>query len=209
MLMAKGAEAYLFKEKWYDRTVVRKYRIAKSYRIPELDQKIRQYRTIHEAKMFSNARRVGVSTPIIYQVDVPRTTIVYEYIDGKKLKNVINEITRREQERICTQVGRSIGVLHRNGLIHGDLTTSNMILTSERQIYFIDFGLSEHSSEIEQKGVDLHLMRRAFQSTHYRYARECFEAVLVGYREVLDKEAEQVILRIREIERRGRYIEGR
>ncbi|MFX0068839.1 MAG: KEOPS complex kinase/ATPase Bud32 [Promethearchaeota archaeon] len=207
--MAKGAEAYLFKEKWYDRTVVRKYRIAKSYRIPELDQKIRQYRTIHEAKMFSNARRVGVSTPIIYQVDVPRTTIVYEYIDGKKLKNVINEITRREQERICTQVGRSIGVLHRNGLIHGDLTTSNMILTSERQIYFIDFGLSEHSSEIEQKGVDLHLMRRAFQSTHYRYARECFEAVLVGYREVLDKEAEQVILRIREIERRGRYIEGR
>ncbi|MFX1351891.1 MAG: KEOPS complex kinase/ATPase Bud32 [Promethearchaeota archaeon] len=207
--MAKGAEAYLFKEKWYDRTVVRKYRIAKSYRIPELDQKIRQYRTIHEAKMFSNARRVGVSTPIIYQVDVPRTTIVYEYIDGKKLKNVINEITRREQERICTQVGRSIGVLHRNGLIHGDLTTSNMILTSERQIYFIDFGLSEHSSEIEQKGVDLHLMRRAFQSTHYRYARECFEAVLVGYREVLDKEAEEVILRIREIERRGRYIEGR
>jgi len=84
-----------------------------------------------------------------------------------------------------------------------------MILTSERQIYFIDFGLSEHSSEIEQKGVDLHLMRRALQSTHYRYAKECFEAILVGYREALGKEAEGIILRIGEIERRGRYIGGR
>lgn len=209
MLMAKGAEAYLYKEKWYDRTVVRKFRVAKSYRIPELDQKIRQYRTIHEAKMFGNARKIGVSTPVVYQVDVPKTTIIYEYIDGQKLKNIIDEISKQEQERICINVGRSIGALHKNGLIHGDLTTSNMILTSESQIYFIDFGLSEHSSEIEQKGVDLHLMRRALQSTHYRCAEECFEAVLVGYREALGKEAEEITTRIGEIERRGRYIGGR
>ncbi|MFX1485620.1 MAG: KEOPS complex kinase/ATPase Bud32 [Promethearchaeota archaeon] len=207
--MAKGAEAYLFKEKWYDRVVVRKCRVAKRYRIPELDLRIRQYRTIHEAKMFSSARKAGVSTPAICQVDVPKTTIIYEYIDGQKLKNVINEITRQEQKRVCTCVGRSIGRLHKNGLIHGDLTTSNMILTSEKQIYFIDFGLGEHSSEIEHKGVDLHLMQRALQSTHYQHAEEFFEAVLAGYREVLGKDAEDAILRIGEVERRGRYIEDR
>lgn len=204
--MAKGAEAYLFKEKWYGRIVVRKCRVKKKYRIPELDLRIRQYRTIHEAKMFSNARKAGVSTPAIFQVDVPKTTIIYEYIDGHKLKNIVNEIARPERKRVCTRIGRSIGRLHKNGLIHGDLTTSNMILTSEKQIYFIDFGLSEHSSEIESKGVDLHLMQRALQSTHYRYAKECFEAVLTGYREVLGKDAEDAILRIGEIKRRGRYI---
>ena len=77
--------------------------------------------------MFGNARKIGVSTPVVCQVDVPKTTIIYEYIDGQKLKNVIDEISKQEQERICTNVGRSIGALHKNGLIHGDLTTSNIL----------------------------------------------------------------------------------
>jgi TP53 regulating kinase-like protein len=81
--------------------------------------------------------------------------------------------------------------------MHGDLTTSNMILTSHGKIFLVDFGLSERSNELEAKGVDLHLMKRALQSTHYRYVKKCFEAVMAGYN------------KIQEIERRGRYVSER
>ena len=81
MLIAKGAEAYLFKEEWYGKTVIRKFRIPKSYRLPELDIKLRTYRTVHEARMYNEARKVGVPTPIVYSVNLEKTTLIYEYID--------------------------------------------------------------------------------------------------------------------------------
>ncbi|MEM2091709.1 MAG: O-sialoglycoprotein endopeptidase, partial [Candidatus Bathyarchaeia archaeon] len=89
-------------------------------------------------------------------------------------------------------------------------TTSNMILTPSGRIVFVDFGLSEQSVDLEARGVDLHLMRRALASTHYKYADECFNAVIDGYREIMgDEITKDVINKIREIERRGRYIVGR
>jgi TP53 regulating kinase-like protein len=103
-----------------------------------------------------------------------------------------------------------IGRLHKHGIIHGDLTTSNMILTPYGKVVFVDFGLSERSKEVESKGVDLHLMKRALQSTHYKFAKECFEAVMKGYGKVVgDEEVEKVSEKIREIEKRGRYISDR
>jgi TP53 regulating kinase-like protein len=103
-----------------------------------------------------------------------------------------------------------IGRLHKNGIVHGDLTTSNMILTPHGKVVFVDFGLSERSIELEPKGVDLHLMKRTLNSTHHRYAKACFEAVMGGYAEsVGGEEARKVALKIREIERRGRYVADR
>jgi len=85
-----------------------------------------------------------------------------------------------------------------------------MILTSYGKVVFVYFGLSERSTELETRGVDLHLMKRAFQSTHYKYARECFEAVIEGYAEVMgEEETKNVLEKIREIERRGRYVSER
>ncbi len=100
--------------------------------------------------------------------------------------------------------------LHSHGLIHGDLTTSNMILSPEGKIFFVDFGLGERNIEVEAQGVDLHLMKRALQSTHYQFWEECFKNILCGYSSILGPEAaENVYEKIKEIERRGRYIEER
>jgi len=151
-----------------------------------------------------------VPTPTIYMVDLANSNIIMEYIEGKQIKQVLNDMPWKEKLHLCHQIGLLIGRLHKNGIIHGDLTTSNMILTTFGKIYLVDFGLGEYSSELEIRGVDLHLMKRALQSTHHRYAKECFETVIGGYTKSMGKkEAKNVLDKIQEIERRGRYIEER
>lgn len=209
-LIARGAEAELLLQRmWLDREVLVKRRVKKMYRIPELDQRLREYRTIHEAEIIHRAKKMGVPTPIIYMVDVPRTTIYMEYVRGKLIRNLLDELPGEDRMLLFYSIGVLVGRLHRGGIIHGDLTTSNMILTAEEKIYFLDFGLAEVSEEVEKRGVDLHLMKQMLMSTHYEYAEECFQAFLEGYREVMGGEAEEVVRKIGEIERRGRYVSER
>jgi TP53 regulating kinase-like protein len=133
-----------------------------------------------------------------------------EYVEGRQIKKALNTMPSKERLQLCRHIGTLIGRLHKHGIIHGDLTTSNMILTRSRKVYFVDFGLGEFSEESEVRGVDLHLMKRALQSTHYKFAKECFEAVVAGYSEAFGKEtADKVLGKVNEIERRGRYIEER
>jgi TP53 regulating kinase-like protein len=107
-------------------------------------------------------------------------------------------------------IGELVAKLHKQGIVHGDLTTSNMIQTPEGKLYFVDFGLGEKNSELEARGVDLHLLKRALQSTHYQYWEECFRNVECGYSSIVGAElAEKVYEKIREIQRRGRYVEER
>lgn len=210
MLIKKGAEANLYLEEWHNRKVIMKRRLPKRYRIQELDKEIRSQRTVHEPHIIHKAKEAGVPTPIIFMVDVAEANIIMEFVDGKQVKQVLNDLPPEERLRLSRHIGGLIGHLHKHGIIHGDLTTSNMILTPYGKVVFVDFGLSERSTELETKGVDLHLMKRAFQSTHYKYARECFEAVMKGYAEVVgEKEAKNVLEKIREIERRGRYVSER
>lgn len=209
-LLKKGAEANLFLESWHGRKVVMKRRITKEYRVPELDCQIRRYRTLHEPRLMHSAKEAGVPTPTIFMIDSAESTIVMEFIEGKQVKQVLNDLSKEERLQLCRRIGILIGQLHKNGIIHGDLTTSNMILTPNGRIVFVDFGLGEYSKELEIKGVDMHLMKRAFQSTHYRFAQECFEAVMQGYGEIVgEEEAKNVLGKIAEIEKRGRYIAER
>ena len=210
MLIKKGAEANLYLEEWHNRKVIMKRRLPKKYRIQELDEEIRSQRTVHEPHIIHKAKEAGVPTPTIFMVDVAEANIVMEFVDGKQVKQVLNDLSPEERLRLSRHIGGLIGRLHKHGIIHGDLTTSNMILTPYGKVVFVDFGLSERSTELETKGVDLHLMKRAFQSTHYKYARECFEAVTEGYADVVgEEEAKNVLEKIREIERRGRYVSER
>ncbi len=210
MLIKKGAEANLYLEERFGRRVIIKRRLAKKYRIPELDNELRTYRTIHEAQIIHRAKEAGVPTPIILLIDISRKEIVMEYIHGRRIKEVLEEASSKERENICREIGRLIGKLHSNGIIHGDLTTSNMILTSDNRIVLIDFGLSEQTKELEARGVDLHLMRRCLQSSHYSHAEEAFEAIMKGYSEIVgEKETLNVLDKIKDIEKRGRYISGR
>lgn len=203
MLIKKGAEAYLYKEKWYEKDVIRKYRRPKNYRIKELDQEIRTYRTIHEAKLLTEARKVGISTPIVYEVDISNTTIIMEFIEGTRLKELF--FGSNNSLELCRKLGRIVGLLHKNGIIHGDLTTSNMILSKEK-IFLIDFGLGDFSNSIEAFGVDLHLLRRALESTHYKYANDFFQQIKDEYLKEMDTKGHEVINRLDDILTRGRYV---
>jgi TP53 regulating kinase-like protein len=209
-LFKKGAEASLYLGNWHERKVIVKVRIPKRYRPDALDKQIRSYRTIHEPQLIHEAKAAGVPTPLIYLVNVPEASITMEYIGGQQIKQLLNNVPKDQRQKLCVEIGVLIGKLHSHGLIHGDLTTSNMILSPEGKIFFVDFGLGEKNFEVEVQGVDLHLMKRALQSTHYQFWEECFKNVLCGYSSILGVEAaEKIYEKIREIERRGRYVEER
>ena len=130
-LLKKGAEASLFLDYWHGRRAIIKVRIPKMYRPPALDEQIRSYRTIHEPQLMHEAKAVGVFTPLIYMVNVPDASIIMEYVEGQQVKQILNKASKADRRDLCLKIGKSIGQLHTHGLIHGDLTTSNMILTPE------------------------------------------------------------------------------
>jgi TP53 regulating kinase-like protein len=207
LLIKKGAEASLYLDDWHNRKAIMKKRLPKKYRLSQLDEQIRMYRTTHEPQLIHRAKEAGVPTPTIFLVDTKNSTIIMEYVEGKQVKQVLNNFETEKRLDLCRRIGGSIGQLHIHGIIHGDLTTSNMILTPYGKVFFVDFGLGEYSQELEIRGVDLHLMKRAFQSTHFRFAEECFEAVMEGYAKIVGKEkAKDVLEKTKEIERRGRYV---
>ncbi len=209
-LLKKGAEASLFLADWHGRRVVVKTRLPKKYRPEKLDTTIRTYRTVHEPQLMSEAKRAGVPTPTIFQVDVENGMIIMEFIEGRQVKQLLNEASTIERTHICVRAGELIARLHHHGVIHGDLTTSNMILSKDCRLFLVDFGLGEKNIELEAKGVDLHLMKRALQSTHFQFAEKCFESVVKGYASVVgEDEGKDVLAKIREIERRGRYVDER
>ncbi len=210
LLIKKGAEASLYLADWHGRKVIMKKRLPKKYRLPKLDDQIKTYRTNHEPQLIHEAKKAGVPTPTIFLVDIKSATIIMEFTEGKQVKKLLDEISKSERYRLCLKIGELIGRLHDYGIIHGDLTTSNMIQNFEGKIFFVDFGLGEKNKELEARGVDLHLMKRALQSTHFRFAKECFNAVIGGYSKVLDVETVKNVLdKIKEIERRGRYVTKR
>ena len=209
-LLKRGAEASLYLAEWHGKNAVIKTRLPKMYRHEKLDKMIRTYRTVHEPQLMHESKKAGVSTPIIYLVDVENATIVMEYIEGNQVKKMLTTLSANKRNGVCIRIGELVARLHKNCIIHGDLTTSNMIQKEDGRIFLVDFGIGEKNSELEARGVDLHLLKRALQSTHYRFAEECFKAVVKGYSSVLgENEAKDVLNKIRDLERRGRYVEER
>lgn len=174
--------------------VVIKTRIPKRYRIKELDRELRLRRTKMEAKIMSTARRIGVPTPIV--LDIEEDTIVMERIRGKAVKDVMSEEVSRE-------VGRMTAKLHRAGIIHGDITPMNLILSNSR-IYFVDFGLAFFDNKVEPMGVDVHVYFESLKASFENW-EELRDAFIEGY--LAEGGSEEVIERAKEIEERGRYVE--
>ncbi len=213
-IIAKGAEANLilrdFSELFYpvdNRKVLVKHRIKKKYRAEKLDRRLRGFRTTLEAKLLSDAKEARVPTPTVFRVDRVQMKLVMEYIEGDPLKEFLEDLDSSSRRRVCETIGEQIARLHDFGIIHGDLTTSNMIRAEDDRIYFIDFGLGEYNSSTEAQGTDLHLLHRTLRSTHFRVAEESYRRVVEGYKSELGEVAQDVIDRVKEIESRGRYIE--
>ncbi len=196
MEIARGAEAVITRE---DDAVV-KERIKKGYRLTELDEKLRKQRTSTEAKLLRAAKRAGVNTPKILGED--KFSLTMEFIDGKKVRDVLS---KKNAAEICEKIGEAVAKLHNYDIIHGDLTTSNMILKDE-EIFFIDFGLGFASQRAEDKATDLYLLHEALESTHFEILGEAWKTVLNAYRKHYTG-AEKVIKTLLEVEKRGRYKE--
>jgi Kae1-associated kinase Bud32 len=202
-MIGKGAEANIYR----NGDAVIKDRIKKIYRVKELDKSLRKARTKREAKLISMARRAGVPTPFIRDIDDARTSIALDYIEGKKIRKILNDVSKDERIKICTEAGKNTGKLHKNHIIHGDLTTSNLIQKDDK-IYFIDFGLGEINEAVEAKGVDLLVFKKSLRSTHFKYEKECLDAFLEGYSKEY-KNFEEILKRLNSIEKRGRYFSER
>ena len=196
-LLKQGAEAKIFLES----NSIIKERISKSYRIKDIDNKLRLYRTRSEAKILNKCNSI-INVPSVIGVDEKDMKIKMEFIDGKLLRDLINDLSEKGRKEIFFKIGNEISKLHDNDIIHQDLTTSNMVFL-DNKIYFIDFGLSFISDRVEDKAVDLHLLKQALNAKHYLYAEECFYYVLEGYKE--SKDYSKVIERFNKVEGRGRY----
>ncbi|MFA5896736.1 MAG: KEOPS complex kinase/ATPase Bud32 [Thermoplasmata archaeon] len=202
MWLKRGAEAELRRTEFLGRPAVEKFRVPKAYRLPALDEGLRRARIRIEARLMSEARAAGVAVPILYDINLFENKIVMEFIDGPTVKDVLEEGGPRAHA-VAKDVGRIAGRLHKAGIIHGDLTTSNMILRDGR-IVMIDFSLGGKDETTEARGVDVHLLREALTSAH-RNAAAYYRDVLAGYRQTFGRGAEDVIRKVKEIESRGRY----
>ncbi len=196
--VGKGAEAIIEKKQ----NNVIKRRISKSYRHPEIDKELRQHRTRREAKVLDKATKIGLKAPSLKEMNDKEMHIEMEYLKGHKLRDVLHK-SPKEYSR---EIGKKIALMHNNNIIHGDLTTSNMILHND-EIHFIDFGLSFFSTKIEDKAVDLHLLERALESKHHKICEQCTKAALRGYKQT-SKHSTEVLKRLEQVRSRGRNKES-
>ncbi|MCX6709566.1 MAG: KEOPS complex kinase/ATPase Bud32 [Candidatus Woesearchaeota archaeon] len=195
-VIARGAEAEIVKEGG----IIIKERVPKSYRLKEIDESLRKARTKREVKVMKKLSTLGIPTARIISEDYKNNRFSMEFLNGKKLRDIINKVNYEEYSR---QIGALVAKLHENNIIHADLTTSNMIVV-EGKIHLIDFGLTFFSERVEDKAVDIHLLRQALESKHQEIWERAFSAAVDEYRKNY-KDAPPVLERLSVVEMRGRY----
>ena len=193
-IIAQGAEAIILKKKHH----LVKDRIPKSYRIPQLDQRLRKQRTRKEIKLLEKSYPL---IPVPKVISSTESTIALEEIKGKKLAICLDNV--KNSKSICQQIGKSIAILHDNDIIHGDLTTSNMII-SKNKVFIIDFGLGFESRRAEDKAVDLHVLKEALEARHLIKFNEFWKTILTSYKKT-SKNQKETLKRLEAVEKRGRY----
>ena len=200
-LLKKGAEADIFLSLWNAKKAILKIRKEKTYRNPILDKKIRKQRTIKESEIISQVKSFGITTPLIYFVDVNKCSILMQYIDGK----LVRDMDEKTIEKTCFQIGKIVGILHKNGIMHGDLTTSNFILLKNKLV-LIDFGLANRTEKPDDHAIDLRLFKEILNSAHANILKKSWNNFLKGYSKSIGKKyCKKIIKLVAVIESRGRY----
>lgn len=202
-IIQQGAEAVIIQKG----NEIIKRRISKSYRVRELDEKIRIRRTRSEGKILEKASKI-IFSPKISSVDEIKKEIAMEFIEGKKLSKHLEDFSFYQQKQIFETIGKNVGKLHSQNIIHGDLTLANMILKSPQQIFFIDFGLSFISQKIEDCAVDLHLFKESLKASYPEKFQDFFQSIIQGYISIKNENRNKtplVLQQIAKVETRGRY----
>ncbi len=212
-LLSKGAEATLYVGTYMSLPAIKKVRHPKPYRHPKLDMKLRMLRTRREAKLLVLAKHVGVLTPFVFDVDLKQCTIIMEYIEGVLLRDYIHQLEMEgrtdESLSLMRKAGSLLARLHNGGIIHGDFTTSNILFSRHAGLFVIDFGLGYvyKSDDPEDYAMDLRVFSRGLEVFHYTHYNDFMNKFLEGYQDCYRYDS--VVSRLREIFRRGRYIEER
>ena len=200
-LIKKGAEGDLFFTVWNKQKAVLKARKEKNYRNSQLDNRIRKQRTRRESEIISEVKSFGISTPLVYFVDTKNCTILMQYITG----TLIHDLPKSELTLICKKIGQVVGTMHKNGVMHGDLTTSNFIL-SHGKLFVIDFGLAVRTKKPEDHAVDLRLFKEILNSAHVSVMKNAWKNFLQGYKIAVGiSRFNKVTNLVSVIESRGRY----
>ena len=191
--LARGAEAVI----WLDGQTIVKERVSKGYRLPVLDQRLRKQRTRSQASVLGQSARAGANVPAVKATG--EFTIEMEFIQGKRLKESLDSMENREP--VCREIGKAAAALHSSDIVHGDLTTSNMLWHSGK-LFLVDFGLAKHSKRAEDKAVDLFLLYEAFTAAHFNFLERGWASFLEGYKWAGAKE---VLAQLEKIKKRRRY----
>ncbi len=200
-LIKKGAEADIYQTKWQNSNAILKIRKIKNYRNQTLDSKIRKQRTIKESQMISKAKEFGIPTPLVYFVNLEKTSILMQEIPGTP----VHDLPESKIIQLSKEIGKLVGLLHKNGVMHGDLTTSNFILF-KNILYMIDFGLSQNTIKSEDHAVDLRLIKEILNSAHAKIMQSAWKNFLIGYKSVVGITYHTKIVKlVSDIESRGRY----
>lgn len=213
-LVTQGAEALLFKTALLDPNnfAAVKIRPVKAWRHPTLDKKLSRQRILAEARVLNKCRKEGVSVPAVLSMDWEKGWMASEWIDGMTVKEAIRSRDTADDaalEILLQKIGAAVGKLHGIGVIHGDLTTSNMMIRSgsdsgerSEEIVLIDFGLATQAVQEEDRAVDLYVLERAFGSTHPR-EEDKFQTMLEAYATTF-KGAKSTLRRLEDVRMRGR-----
>ncbi|RNJ77268.1 MAG: Kae1-associated serine/threonine protein kinase [Nitrosopumilus sp. H8] len=200
-LVQRGAEADIYRTRWLGSEAILKVRKPKKYRNSSLDSQIRRQRTIKESQMLSHAKSLGIPAPLVYFVDVAKSSITMQRIPGRP----VHDLSGSRIIRLSRTMGRLAGIMHKNGIMHGDLTTSNFVLSGD-SVFVIDFGLSQNSPRQEDHAVDLRLIKEILNSAHAAVMKQAWRNFVSGYRSAVGSTAcSQILHLVSEIEGRGRY----
>ncbi len=203
----RGAEAIVYMGSYLGFRAVYKYRPSKPYRPEILDRRIRSLRTINEARIMIRLRLRGAPVPAILDVDPDSGLVVMEHISGRLLRDVLIESGSLD---LCRRAGEILGMIHSEGVYHGDPTISNYIVDDSGYLWIIDFGLADYTSDPEDLAVDLHLLYRSIETLPLRSIEEMESQIYRGYESIVGYgKAKEILERVRSIRLRGRYVAER
>ncbi len=214
VLLSEGAEAKVWRSKYMSRLSVVKERMRKNYRVPELDMKLNKTRLLHEARCIAKCMKVGVPVPNLYMVDTANFKLHMEFLDGTTLKlKMMEDASNTEGSYascvfLAEMVGEALGRMHASDIIHGDLTSSNIMVKSHPpEIALLDFGLGSMScTNVEDKAVDLYVLEKALLATHPG-SEKFTEAILEAYLKQYSDKGQAVLTRLEVVRQRGRKRE--
>lgn len=214
-LFKQGAEARIYNGYYLGKPVIAKERFSKKYRHPDLDSQLTTDRIRSEIRGILRCKMIGIDVPTIYAIDLQKSIIYMEnFRYSITAKEFIVNANDNLLEILSRDIGNKIAQMHCNNIVHGDLTTSNILVVNKKskheyedynnlKLVFIDFGLSHVNASLEDKGVDLYVLERAILSTHST-AEKIIPIIFNSYRGSYKNDSKKVMDKYEEVRMRGR-----